>query len=377
MDETSFGWKLPKSLTTVTPLSKIIAAALFITFPFIGFYLGIKYQKSTSSIPPSGAAVATPLPSQSTTINLPPEINNTTLYYLKDSKLYKISPLTSTPTVFIDKVDTYAFSPDRKTIAYTKGYGTEESSDNNVNVFNLENNNTMVIPCGDWCVNRRISWSPHGSYILVDAGTGPEGALTVYDSATGKQLSSFGDGNLVWQDERTVFMTQRTDVDLGRPWGGGEGASLASIDIVSGKSEVIKKADATNDYRAIKVDDSCLYYSREQVDEPNDWNEPSKVVSVSFCFDLKTKTSKPVAQSEAQTADSILRNKVKQAFPEFGVINKNEILDLTDNPSYPGWVIMGVYHGGGVYNSDIVIFNLDDPRNTYKKLTVGAQITWH
>src|SRR5271166_2512755 len=36
---------LPKSLTTVTTLSKILAMALFIIFPFVGFYLGMKYQE--------------------------------------------------------------------------------------------------------------------------------------------------------------------------------------------------------------------------------------------------------------------------------------------------------------------------------------------
>lgn len=37
--------RLPKSLTTVTPLSKTIAFLLFILLPFIGFYLGMHYQK--------------------------------------------------------------------------------------------------------------------------------------------------------------------------------------------------------------------------------------------------------------------------------------------------------------------------------------------
>lgn len=36
--------KLPKSLTRVTTVSKIIALILFITLPFIGFWLGMIYQ---------------------------------------------------------------------------------------------------------------------------------------------------------------------------------------------------------------------------------------------------------------------------------------------------------------------------------------------
>ena len=35
---------LPKSLTTVTIFSKILAALLFLLLPLIGFCLGIKYQ---------------------------------------------------------------------------------------------------------------------------------------------------------------------------------------------------------------------------------------------------------------------------------------------------------------------------------------------
>ncbi|MFH1407962.1 MAG: hypothetical protein ABIG91_02900, partial [Patescibacteria group bacterium] len=40
--------ELPKSLTTVTTLSRILAGVLFVSLPFIGFYLGMKYQASLS-----------------------------------------------------------------------------------------------------------------------------------------------------------------------------------------------------------------------------------------------------------------------------------------------------------------------------------------
>ena len=118
--------KLPKFPTTVTPLSKFLASVLFILLPFVGFYLGIKYEKATSSIP-AEAPVVTPLPSQSPAINLPPEVNNTTLYYLKDKKLYKISPLTSSPTVFIDQVDTMPFPRIEKRLPIQKDMAPERT----------------------------------------------------------------------------------------------------------------------------------------------------------------------------------------------------------------------------------------------------------
>ena len=37
--------KLPKSLTTVTPLSRTVAAIVLIALPFIGFIYGMKYQE--------------------------------------------------------------------------------------------------------------------------------------------------------------------------------------------------------------------------------------------------------------------------------------------------------------------------------------------
>lgn len=49
--------QLPKSFTTVTPVSKAIAILLFISLPFIGFYLGINYQKSITIYPTTIAPI--------------------------------------------------------------------------------------------------------------------------------------------------------------------------------------------------------------------------------------------------------------------------------------------------------------------------------
>ena len=42
--------KLPRYLTTVTSFSKYLALTLFVTLPFLGFYLGIQYQKMKTYI---------------------------------------------------------------------------------------------------------------------------------------------------------------------------------------------------------------------------------------------------------------------------------------------------------------------------------------
>ncbi len=43
-------YKLPKSLTTVTRVSKTIALIMFIALPFIGFYVGMRYQQELISL---------------------------------------------------------------------------------------------------------------------------------------------------------------------------------------------------------------------------------------------------------------------------------------------------------------------------------------
>lgn len=47
--------KLPKSLTTVTPLSKFLAFSLFIIIPIIAFKLGADFQELRTELENRGA----------------------------------------------------------------------------------------------------------------------------------------------------------------------------------------------------------------------------------------------------------------------------------------------------------------------------------
>ena len=57
--------KLPKSFTTVTPFSRLIALILFVLLPFVGFYTGVLYQRSIT--PPQQLITISPV----TPINTP------------------------------------------------------------------------------------------------------------------------------------------------------------------------------------------------------------------------------------------------------------------------------------------------------------------
>lgn len=361
---------------------------IFLGFLFVGilitvigfyFFLSQGYPSRVELDSKSKLMLITPSLIPTTTaqkLDLPKEIDNTKLYFIKDDKkLYKRFPLTATPNVILDRVDSYAISPDKKRIAYIKGYGSDE--DNDIYIRNLETGlDSVYIDCQEWCVNRAIMWSPKGNYILVDAGTGPEGSFSVYDSNSGDKLSTFGDGNLDWLDEQTIFISQRTEVEPYRPWGAGDGLSLAKVDVTTGKSVILKKADDRDDYEVIGLINSCLYYRKEKVQDPDDWGDISKMSTSYYCLDVENGTTKNVAESETKSEVSLLQEKAKEIISEYALINKGEILRVISHPVYKNWVIVEVYHGDSIYNSDIAIFNLDDPRGTFTSLGTGGQVSW-
>jgi hypothetical protein len=53
---------LPKSLTTVTRFSKLLALFLFILLPFAGFYLGYRYGYAMGSVQQTAAPIVTAMP---------------------------------------------------------------------------------------------------------------------------------------------------------------------------------------------------------------------------------------------------------------------------------------------------------------------------
>jgi hypothetical protein len=272
-------------------------------------------------------------------------------------------------------VDVYAFSPDKKRIAFTKEYAPN-GGNNDVNIRNLENDSSDIVIKSEFGINRGIFWSPTGVYLLVDAGTGPEGSLTAYDSSSGNELSSFGDGNFDWLDEKTIIMTQRTNVSPYRPWGGGEGYSLARIDILTGESEILMDADDKNDYSFINLGDTCFYYVHDRVNNTDDWGYFDKTSTSYYCLDLKEGTNRPITESEAVTDDTLLRREVEKIFPEYAIVNRSEILSINVHPSYKNWIIIGIYHGESIYSLDMLVFDQLNPRETIRKLGTGGAISW-
>lgn len=119
---------LPKSWTTVTPLSKTIALILFIFLPIIGFSAGMRYQQRLDSIEVNnkGASVSTSIPQPTPTpADIYRDPKNTTQW-----KIY-----TDSANIFrIKYPNQWTFST-RLGIPPSVGFGPNDDRDNSGNLM--------------------------------------------------------------------------------------------------------------------------------------------------------------------------------------------------------------------------------------------------
>jgi len=78
---------LPKELTTVTPLSKYLSMILFIILPFVGLYLGIKYQSRFQGNPQVESNCLNPQRVPQPSTNFCPTVINRPVYVEYDSSV--------------------------------------------------------------------------------------------------------------------------------------------------------------------------------------------------------------------------------------------------------------------------------------------------
>lgn len=173
--------KLPESWTTVTLLQKILAIILFISLPFLCFYLGNKYLTSkqtvqTTKIPTKNQSKEMPNYNIGQTWTKPVSYDRAIPIVKKDNKLYWYSMTKKQlyPTKYQTSwgggwsghgdVDPLP-SPDGKFIAFID-YG-----DNNRYLYILPAGSNEAIKITDYPVDYINSWSTDSSKILFYSGS--------------------------------------------------------------------------------------------------------------------------------------------------------------------------------------------------------------
>lgn len=148
--------RFPKWLSTVTPLSKILAMILFITLPFLGFYLGYKYAEKTiinQQTSNTKRAIATPINSTSSIYTI--DVGVSYPISIPDKKILTTLYLPSGISVL--QVDPAVFSQDALIAHYTLSYNdilARWEFDKNGTVLSPSrfgpNNEIEISALGDW-----------------------------------------------------------------------------------------------------------------------------------------------------------------------------------------------------------------------------------
>ena len=163
MDEAVITNRLPNFLTTVTPLSKFLAFTLFVTFPFVGFYLGFKYHQLATPLPLT-AVSAIPKPSP------PPDT----------------TPQTCTQKLCVKAGVVY----------YTTDQGQK------IEIKMPESENNLYRP-GAYTY---AQLSPGKKFILIETEEGESFWNEVYDVAAGKTYSIDAGGEGVWLGDGKILI---------------------------------------------------------------------------------------------------------------------------------------------------------------------------
>jgi len=112
-------------------------------------------------------------------------------------------------------------------------------------------------------------------YIVLSDGTSPERSATVISVSDGKQIGdelSIVGGVFFWENH--LLYTTVEEIS-----GSEETRSLADLNLIGGKSTIVKKGDSKNRFSVTKIVGSQLYFDAESVDNVSDWDSGSAKIT--------------------------------------------------------------------------------------------------
>jgi len=137
--------QLPKSFTTVTPFSKLLALALFLLLPVLGFYLGMEYQRTVSIQQDMSSDIHKK-------VYVPNLLTSPTIKLINSNKSPTLVVATNSTPTPTDEIREKVILPDGR-VSYLKGnniYIAESNLSNPINVTNISDNYKYYISEYEW-----------------------------------------------------------------------------------------------------------------------------------------------------------------------------------------------------------------------------------
>lgn len=184
--------KFFKELTTTTQLTKYLAMALFTLLPFLGFYLGMQYEKNMSRRNPS-LAITTSTPSQT------PSSETTIKYEFSDGKKL---------------LDDFNLKTGKQSLFLVYGEGaSDSSSEKRVHLIDLG-------LCSDPSVLAYYNNYPKDKFVLKAGGCGDGQGYYVVSLTSPfhvqeltlpySYVDSYGSEPITWIDENTLVFKKQS-----------------------------------------------------------------------------------------------------------------------------------------------------------------------
>lgn len=288
-------------------------------------------------------------------------------------ELYIISPIDKDKLLLIDGVSAYASSNDKNYIAYLKTYPfitDKAKTDGDIHIYNIKTKQETKIVAGQG-VQRDISWSPDGKYVIVERGTSVIGTNDVYSVETGKNTGCAFSGTALWISNiefLSPFFSKNFTPRVGHQI---DAIGIMKTNIETCQSETFLQPTNNADYSAVKLIDNNLIVRKTYVDKPEDWNDISQESNIKTAYEkynVLTKIGTPYPEYENEI--KIENDRLKALVP-FTV--KVKRVFTTDKDIATGWELVNVYKGASLYNNEVYLMG---PDKTVVKIGQDAVANW-
>lgn len=305
---------------------------------------------------------------------VPREIVQSKILMLTEKgELYIISPVDKKKELLLEGVSDYASSKDKNYIGYLKANSADNNqteADKDIHIYNIKTKEESKIVAGKE-VQRGISWSPDGRYIILERGTDSLGYNDVYSLETSKGNGCSFPGSIIWGSNNEVLAPSSPKDLAQRPGIDTEAKGIKKINIETCQSEDLLLPTNTVDYSAVKIIDGTLIIKKTHVDKIEDWDnitQASKTKTTYEKFNLQSKVIEPYPEYEKERK---LENERLRKLVPVEVDVRAVYTGATDIAT--GWELVNVYKGISIYNNEIYLMG---PDKTVVKIGEDAVATW-
>jgi len=240
-----------------------------------------------------------------------PKTSVTGTVYYSDGKMIKALNLATGVSTNLVAGTSPSVSHNHRYFTYYVDSTIDSSLGNNrdVYLYTIATKQSTLLK-SDEVLSGYVSWSTGDSFVALDGGTSPDRGNYIVN-VSGKLVGAVSN-NPMWLDD-THVVSEQDNTQFTMPETESPLSDLAIFDTTTGKTLVLKQADATDDYWVTAAQNGSIYFAKDTVKDPSHWlaaDSTSLAVSTYWSMSavgtLEHQQSAITETKEAAFADSII-----------------------------------------------------------------------